>query len=189
MSCRVTTKDATWPSSAWMGEALSRTLTLRPSGTLSAISSARTVSPALSTSARGSSRRENSRPSERTQVTTSSRSSAAWPSSRRPSTMRMASRLTDTGAPVRASKTDHAHRRGVDQRLQVGPGLPLLPVGAGVGDDQRRLGGEHHQGLLVFLAELLPVLLVAHEDVAHPVAPVEHGRRHETEHRPPAPGW
>ena len=105
MSCRVTTKDATWPSSAWMGEALSRTLTLRPSGTLSTISSARTVSPALSTSARGSSPRENSRPSARTKVIASSRVSGPWPSYSRPSTMRMASRLIDTGAPVRASRT------------------------------------------------------------------------------------
>ena len=53
MSCRVTTKEATWPSSAWMGVPLIRTLTLRPSGTRRTISSARTVSPALRSSARG----------------------------------------------------------------------------------------------------------------------------------------
>ena len=50
----------------------------------------------------------------------------------------------------------HAHRRGVDQGLQVGPGLSFLPVSAGVGDHQRRLGGEHDQGLFVLPTELPP---------------------------------
>ena len=104
-SWRVTTKDCNCPSPERMGVALTSTLTLRPSGTRSAISSARTVSPAFSSSTRVKSRREYSRPSERTQVTTSSRSSAGRSASRRPSTMRSASRFTDAISPVRPSKT------------------------------------------------------------------------------------
>ena len=49
----MTTKDVSWPSAEWMGVALSRTLMLRPSGTLSAVSSALTVLPKLSRSTRG----------------------------------------------------------------------------------------------------------------------------------------
>ncbi len=54
---------------------------------------------------RGSSARETSRPSARTQVTTPSSSCGGWSPSRRPSTMRSASRLRESGAPVRTSKT------------------------------------------------------------------------------------
>ncbi len=85
--------------------ALSRTVTLRPSGTRRTSSSARTVSPALNASTRLNSSRETSRPSERRKVSTSSSCSGDWSSSRRPSTMRVASRLKETGAPVPASKT------------------------------------------------------------------------------------
>ena len=69
------------------------------------ISSARTVSPALNNSANGRSFSETSLPSPRTQVTTSSSSSGVWPSSRRLSTKRSASRLTEAIPPVLASKT------------------------------------------------------------------------------------
>ncbi len=51
----------------------------------------------------------------------------------------------------------------------------------GVGDDRRRLGGEHRQGLLVGHGELGAAVLVAHEDVAHSFSPVEHGRCQEAE--------
>ena len=61
----VTTTDATAPSSAWIGVALTSVVTLRPSGTESAISSARTVSPPLSAPASGSWSRAISRPSAR----------------------------------------------------------------------------------------------------------------------------
>ena len=65
MSCMATTTDSTSPSSERMGVALSSTVTLRPSGTLMTISSARTVSVELRTWARGNSRSENSLPSAR----------------------------------------------------------------------------------------------------------------------------
>ena len=105
MSCSVTTKDSTPPSSERMGVALSSAATLRPSGTRSTISSARTVSPALSSSAMDSSRSEISRPSARRQVSTPRSCSGDWSGSRRLSTILVASRLNDTGAPVLASKT------------------------------------------------------------------------------------
>ena len=105
MSCRVTTKDSTSPSSERMGVALSSAVTLRPSGTWMTISSARTVSPVFSACARGNSRSDTSRPSARRTVTTSSSCSGGWSGIRRPSTILLASRLNDTGAPVLASKT------------------------------------------------------------------------------------
>ena len=52
-SCMATTTDSTPPSSPMMGVALSSTVTLRPSGTRSTISSAWTVSSTLSSPARG----------------------------------------------------------------------------------------------------------------------------------------
>ncbi len=104
-SCRVTTKVSTSPSSERMGVALSSAVTLRPSGTRRTISSARTVSPALSSSAIGSSMRESSRPSPRRQVKVSRSCSGDCAGSRRLSTILFASRLNDTGTPVLASKT------------------------------------------------------------------------------------
>ena len=47
----------------------------------------------------------------------------------------------------------HAHRRGVDQGLQVGPGPVLVTVGARVGDGRRGLRGEQHQNFLVLAGE------------------------------------
>ena len=44
-SCTVTTTDSTAPSAEWMGVALTSVVTLRPSGTESSISSARTSRP------------------------------------------------------------------------------------------------------------------------------------------------
>ena len=61
----VTTTDSTTSSSDRMGVALTRVVTLRPSGDRSTISSARTVSPVTRVWARGNSRRETSRPSAR----------------------------------------------------------------------------------------------------------------------------
>ena len=104
-SWKVTTTASTLPSSERMGVAFNRVVTDRPSGTDSVISSARSVSPARSASAKGNSCRETSRPSARRTVTNSSSPSGGWSGSRRPSTMRTASRLKDTGAPVPASKT------------------------------------------------------------------------------------
>ena len=105
MSWRVTTTDSTCPSSERMAVALSSTETLRPSGTPMTISSARTVSPVLSASARGNSRSEISRPSARRKVSTSRSCSAVWPGSVRPSTSLLPSLLRDTGTPVPALNT------------------------------------------------------------------------------------
>ena len=105
MSCRVTTTDSTSPSFDRMGVALSSTVMLRPSGTSITISSARTVSLVLRTSAMGNSRREISLPSARRTVISSRSLSVVWSGSRRPSTILLASRLKDTGAPVAMSKT------------------------------------------------------------------------------------
>ncbi len=106
-SCRVTIIDSTVPPPGRIGVALTRVVTLRPSGTESVISSARTVSmPApLICRAIGSSASETSRPSARRHVTTSSSSSSERSGMLRPLTMRRASRLIDTGSPVAPSKT------------------------------------------------------------------------------------
>ena len=105
MSCMVTTTDSTSPSSERMGVALTKVVTLLPSGASSTISSARTVSPVISPWARGNSSRETSRPSARRKVSTSRSCSADPPGAHRSLTILLASRLTDTGFPVLASKT------------------------------------------------------------------------------------
>ena len=103
-SCKVTTKDSNVPSPERMGVALSSTDTLRPSGTRRTISSACTVSPALSNAAMGNSCSENSRPSARRKVTRFIRSTGLWPGSHRLATILVASRLKDLGRPVTASR-------------------------------------------------------------------------------------
>ena len=105
MSCMVTTKDSTPPSSEWMGVALSNTVTLRPAAVSNTISSARTVSLVPRAWASGNSARENWRPSARRTVNSSRSCSVVWSGSRSPSTIRPASRLNDTGAPVAMAKT------------------------------------------------------------------------------------
>ena len=82
-----------------------------------------------------------------------------------------------------------AHRRGVYQGLQVGPGPQLVPVPAGVGDDHRRLGGEHHQCLLVLQGELCPGFFPGQADVADALAPVVNRRRQEREGGTHRHGW
>ena len=104
-SCRVTTIDSTVLSRERIGVALTRVVMRRPSGTESVISSARTVSTVLMCCAIGNSAREISRPSARRHVIVSSSSSTGCPGLLRPSTIRRASRLNDTGAPVAPSKT------------------------------------------------------------------------------------
>ena len=93
------------PPPGRIGVALTSVLTVRPSGTDSAISSARTVSPTPSCRASGNSLRETSRPSARRQELTSRSCSGGRPGIRRLSTMRLASRLNDTGRPLSPSKT------------------------------------------------------------------------------------
>ena len=107
-SCMVTTTEASAPSAPsgpWIGVALMSVVTLRPSAPESAISSARTVSAPLSARASGSRASAISRPSARRQVIVSSSCSADWPGRHRPSTMRRASRLSETRSPVCASNT------------------------------------------------------------------------------------
>ena len=101
----VTATDATAPSSSRIGVPSISIETLRPSGTESTISSARTVSPVPSCRAMENSPRPISWPSARRNVATPSSSSIGRPGMRSPSTMRRASRLNDSGSPVRASNT------------------------------------------------------------------------------------
>ena len=105
-SCMVTTTDSTAPSSDRMGVALTRVVTLRPSGACNTISSACTVSPVTRVWARGNSSSEISRPSARRKVSTSSSSSAVPPGAHRPLTIRLASRLMERTSPVPASRTN-----------------------------------------------------------------------------------
>ena len=104
-SCMVTTTESTPPSADGIGVTLTSVLTLRPSGTESTTSSARTVSALTSWRASGSSPSETSRPSARRKVITSRSCSAGWPGMRRLSTIRLPSRLNDTGWPLFASNT------------------------------------------------------------------------------------
>ena len=170
MSCRVTTTDSTFTSSERMGVALTRVVTDRPSGAWRTISSASTVSPVRSAWARGNSSRDISRPSARRKVSTSSSCSAEPFGAHRSLTILLASRFTDTGFPVLASKTRTPTGAVFTRVSRSVPDPLLLPVPAGVGDDQRRLGGEHHQGLLVLLGEL--PLLLADVDGSDVLAPV-----------------
>lgn len=95
----VTTTVWTVPSAERIGVASSSVRTLRPSGTESSTSSARTGS------ALGRSASVTSRPSPRRQVTASASRSMELPGVSSPATMRFASRLKDGGAPVAASNT------------------------------------------------------------------------------------
>ena len=104
-SCMVTTTDSTAPSLEWIGAALTSVVTLRPSGTDITTSSPRLGVASRSTSASGSSSRAISLPSANRHVITFSKCSGGWPEVRRLSTIRVVSRLNDTGLPVRASKT------------------------------------------------------------------------------------
>ena len=71
----------------------------------------------------------------------------------------------------------YADRAGLDQRLQVGPGLPLCAVRPGVDDGRRRLLREQHQRLLVRVGE--PALAPAQEEAADIVLAAAHRRRLE----------
>ena len=101
----MTTTDSTVPSEEWIGVALTRVVTLRPSGTESTISSARLVSALLSSRDRGNWSRAISRPSAKRQVMTRDSCSIGSPGVRRVSTMRLASRLSEAIRPLCASNT------------------------------------------------------------------------------------
>ena len=104
-SCRVTTIDTAVPSAERMGVALTSSVTLRPSGTESTTSSARTVSAPLITRVIGNSASATSRPSENRHVSAPSSCSGEEPGVLSLPASRRASRLNDTGWPVAASKT------------------------------------------------------------------------------------
>ena len=162
----MTTTDSIRPSWEGIGVTLISVRTRRPSGTCRTTSSARTVSALRSNRPRGSSSRATSRPSARRQVVTSSSSSSERPGWRRPSTIRFASRLMDTGRPVRASKTTTPTGEVSIRASRSGPRPLLVPVRAGVGDGGGRLRGEQQQDFFVFLREIPSPLLVAEEEVA-----------------------
>ena len=69
-----------------------------------------------------------------------------------------------------------ADRRGLDQRLKVGPRPLLGAVGARVGDRGRGLRGEQHQDLLVLVGERLVALLLGQIEVADMDAAMAHRR-------------
>ena len=65
-----------------------------------------------------------------------------------------------------------ANRRGIDQRLEVGAGALLVPVGAGVHDGRRRLRCEQQQDFFVLVREVQPALLLGQEESAQMCLPV-----------------
>ena len=69
-----------------------------------------------------------------------------------------------------------ADRRGLDQRLEVGPGAALGAVGARIGDRGRGLRGEEHKDLLVLVGERLAALLLDEIEVADMDAAMAHRR-------------
>ena len=105
MSWAVTTSDTTSPSSERMGVALTRVVTVRPSGKWMTISSARTVSPLSSACCTGRSPGEIRRPSARRKVSAPSSSSRERPVRLRSPASRRASRFRVSNSPLLASKT------------------------------------------------------------------------------------
>ena len=178
-SCRVTTTEPAPPSPAGTGVTLTKARTLRPSGTDSTTSSARTVSGLANCVASGISASEVSVPSARRQETTSRSCSVGCPGVRRASTMRRASRLSDKRLAGAGAEAHDSHRRGLDQRLEVGPGAALGAVRSGVGDCGSGLDGEHRQHRLVGVVKLAPVGLLGEEEDAGVDATVAH--RHALE--------
>ena len=167
-SWMVTTTVSTAPSAERIGVASSSVRTLRPPGTESSTSSARTRS-ALPRSAS-----VTSRPSPRRQVTASGKPLEGM--ARREEPGHDALRLPVEGHRRAGGGVEHhdADGRGLDQRLQVGPGAPLVAVRARVGDGRRRLLREQRQHRLVPVRE--PALLLREEEAAHGRVPVTHRR-------------
>ena len=90
--------------------------------------------------------------------------------------------------PASGVEHQHAHRRRVDQRFQVGPCPLLVSVVARVGDRRTGLCGEEHQDLLVLAGELPAALLVGEVEVADMHAPVTDRRPKEALRRRPVVG-
>ena len=104
-SWSVTTTETVLPPGERIGVTLSRTRTARPSDTEISTSSARRARAPPSTAASGSPSSATSAPSAKRQVSASRASSGGRSGSSSGANMRIASRLTDAGRPVSASKT------------------------------------------------------------------------------------
>jgi hypothetical protein len=90
---------------------------------------------------------ETSRPSARRTRTAAGRSSGDCSGARRLSTVLRVLPVEGRRSARHGVEDRHVHGRGVQQRLRIGPGPPLLPVPAGVGDDLRQFVGfmsNHH---------------------------------------------
>ena len=116
----VTTTDATAPSSAWIGVALIRVLTLRPSGTESTTSSARTVSPAPSWLRQGELAQGHLAPVGAPARHHLQELLGLMPGRAQP--FDDAPRLAIERRRMAGSRVEHHHadRRGLDQGLEVG---------------------------------------------------------------------
>ena len=92
--------------------------------------------------------------------------------------LRDAPRLAVDRQHPAARRIQHQHpdRGGVDQGLEVGPGVALVAVGARIHDRGGGLGGEQGQHFLVLVAERLAVGLVGEEEAADVGAAVAHRR-------------
>ena len=82
--------------------------------------------------------------------------------------------------PARLRVEDrHAHRRGLDQRLEVGARAALVAQGPGVDDRGRGLRREQREDLFVVVGEGRPVRLAGQEEVADLLVAVAHGHGHQ----------
>ena len=172
-SCSVTTIEPALPPSAPTGPALTSALMSRPSAPVSTATSARNGSPFPNSFS------ATSRPSANRQVKVAASRSAERPGLRRPSMIRLASRLSDTRVPLPASNTATPHRRGVVQGLEVRPAPLLHVMGAGVTDGRGRQRREQPQQFFILAGELPPACLAAEIEVADMLASMAHGRRLE----------
>ena len=172
----VTTTDATAPSAAWIGVALTSVVMLRPSGVVSTISSARTVSALLSAA--------RERELIEGDLAPVGEAAGEDPEEVLGGLAGVAQAIDD--APRleierdRAAGADVEHhdadRRGLDQRLKVGPRPLLAAVGPRIGDRGRGLRGEQHQDLLVLVGERFVALLLGQIEVADMDAAMAHRR-------------
>ena len=149
-------------------------MTLRPSGTESTISSARTVSALRSSSASGKLPQAELAP-------VGARAGKALedllgrlpglPEARHEALRFAVEREQPAGRGV---EDRNPYGGGLDKGLQIGPRALLGAIGAGVRDGGRGLRGEEREDLLVFVRERLPAFLLREVEVADMRAPVSH---------------
>ena len=182
-SCKVTTTDSTVPSAEGIGVALSRVVTLRPSGIERTTSSERTVSKLFVFCCCGNWSSVTSRPigapaDDRLVQLLGGKVRCAQALDDPP---RLAIERLGMAA---AGVEDHdAHRRGFDQGLQVGPRLLLAAVRAGVDDRRGRLRREQRQDFFIAARELRSAFLLGEKKVADQRVLVP-DRRSQQGHRP-----